>query len=112
MAMGLLPHTAAIYAAGLLAYNLFQGFSYTAFTALELEIVGPRNALSGTMMAMLTASSNVPISGMTWVDSRMHDLRGLSAMLYTDAAASVATAVLLLAVALPLFDRHLRKRLA
>ncbi len=112
MAMGLLPHTAAIYAAGLLAYNLFQGFSYTAFTALELEIVGSRNALSGTMMAMLTASSNVPISGMTWVDSRMHDLRGLSAMLYTDAAASVATAVLLLAVALPLFDRHLRKRLA
>jgi hypothetical protein len=111
-AMGLLPHTVMVYAVGLLAYNLFQGFNYTAFTALELEIVGPQNALSGTMMAMLTASSNVPISGMTWVDSRMHDLRGLSAMLYTDAGASVVTALLLFAVALPLFDRSMRKPLA
>jgi PAT family beta-lactamase induction signal transducer AmpG len=110
-AMGLLPHTLTVYAVGLLAYNLFQGFNYTAFTALELEIVGPQNALSGTMMAMLTASANVPISGMTWVDSWMHDLRGLSAMLYTDAGASVATAVLLVAVALPLFDRAMRRRL-
>jgi PAT family beta-lactamase induction signal transducer AmpG len=110
-AMGVLPHTLAVYAIGLLAYNLFQGFNYTAFTALELEIVGPQNALSGTMMAMLTASSNVPISGMTWLDSHMHDLRGLHAMLFTDAGASIATAVLLFALVLPRFDRHLRKRL-
>lgn len=110
--MGLLPHTVMVYALGLLVYNGFQGFSYTAFTALELEIVGPQNALSGTMMAMLTASSNLPINGMTWIDGHVHDLHGLSAMLLTDAGASVAAAVLLFAVALPLFDRHLRGRLA
>jgi PAT family beta-lactamase induction signal transducer AmpG len=111
-AMGLLPHTVTVYAVGVLAYNLFQGFNYTAATALELEIVGPQNALSGTMMAMLNASANVPISGMTLLDSWAHDAHGLAAMLYTDAGASVATALLLFAVALPLFDRHLRKRLA
>jgi cellobiose-specific phosphotransferase system component IIC len=111
-AMGLLPHTLLVYAAGLLAYNFFQGFNYTAFTALELEIVGPQNALSGTMMAMLTASGNVPISGMTWLDSRVHDAHGLKAMLFTDAGASVATALLLVALVLPLFDRRMRARLA
>jgi len=111
-AMGLLPHTVTVYAVGVLTYNLFQGFNYTAATALELEIVGPHNALSGTMMAMLNASVNVPITGMTLLESWAHDAHGLAAMLYTDAGASVATALLLFAVALPLFDRHLRKRLA
>jgi PAT family beta-lactamase induction signal transducer AmpG len=111
-AMGVLPHTVMVYAVGLLTYNFFQGFNYTSFTALELEIVGPQNALSGTMMAMLTASGNVPISGMTWLDSRVHDAHGLKAMLFTDAGASILTAVLLVAVVLPLFDRAMQKRLA
>jgi PAT family beta-lactamase induction signal transducer AmpG len=108
-AMGLLPPTVAIYAAGLLMYNFFQGFSYTAFLALELEIVGPQNALSGTMMAMLTASSNIPISTMTWIDSHVHDSHGLRAMLFTDAGASVVTALLLVLIVLPLLDRHMRR---
>jgi PAT family beta-lactamase induction signal transducer AmpG len=111
VAMGILPHTVATYAVGLLVYNLFQGFNYTAFTALALEIVGPKNALSGTMMAMLIASSNVPISTMTWVDSHVFDKAGLRAMLLTDAAASVATALILLLIVLPLFDRYTRKKL-
>jgi PAT family beta-lactamase induction signal transducer AmpG len=111
VAMGLLPHTVAVYAVGLLAYNLFQGFNYTAFTALELEIVGPQNALSGTMMAMLTASANVPISTMTWVDSHVYGRHGLNAMFFVDAAASIATALFLMFVALPLFDRYTRRKL-
>ena len=63
VALALLPHTPNVFAAGVLAYNLFQGLNYTSFVALELEIVGPKNAVSGTMMAMLTASANIPISG-------------------------------------------------
>jgi PAT family beta-lactamase induction signal transducer AmpG len=109
VAMGVLPHTVLIYGAGLLAYNFCQGFNYASFTALELEIIGPQNALSGTLMAMLTASSNVPISSMTYIDGRVHDSHGLRAMLFTDAGASVLTAVLLLAVALPLLDRMVRR---
>jgi MFS transporter, PAT family, beta-lactamase induction signal transducer AmpG len=108
-AMGVLPRTVLIYAAGLLAYNFFQGFNYTAFVALELEIVGPRNALSGTMMAMLTASANIPISGMTYIDSKIHDAHGMRAMMFTDAGASVATVLLLIVVALPLLDRFVSR---
>jgi PAT family beta-lactamase induction signal transducer AmpG len=110
VAMGLLPHTVMIYAVGLLAYNFFQGFNYTAFTALELEIVGPKNALSGTMIAVLTASSNLPISTMTYIDGKVHDAHGLRAMLLTDAGASVGTAVVLLVVVLPMLDRYMARR--
>jgi PAT family beta-lactamase induction signal transducer AmpG len=109
--MGLLSHTVSIYAVGLLAYNFFQGFSYASFTALELEIVGPKNALSGTMMAILTASANVPVSVMTYIDGRVHDSHGLRAMFFIDAGAAAATAALLLIVVLPLFDRSLRREL-
>jgi MFS family permease len=109
VALGVLPHTVMIYGAGLLAYNFCQGFNYASFTALELEIIGPQNALSGTLMAMLTASSNVPISSMTYLDGRVHDSHGLRAMLFTDAGASVLTAVVLLAVVLPLLDRMVRR---
>ena len=108
-AMGLLPHTVMVYAVGLLAYNFFQGFNYTAFTALELEIIGPQNALSGTMIAMLTASCNIPISSMTVIDSKVHDAHGLRAMLYTDAWVTVATAAVLMLLVLPLLDSYMRR---
>jgi PAT family beta-lactamase induction signal transducer AmpG len=111
IAMGLAPHTVAVYAVGLLAYNFAQGFNYASFTALELEIIGPQNALSGTMIAMLSASINAPISLMTWVDSSIHDNHGLRAMLFVDAGASLVTAGLLVLVVLPLFDRHFRRQL-
>jgi MFS family permease len=111
IAMGLAPHTVAVYAVGLLAYNFAQGFNYASFTALELEIIGPQNALSGTMIAMLSASINAPISLMTWIDSSVHDSHGLRAMLFVDAGASIVTAALLVLVVLPRFDRYLRRRL-
>ena len=101
------PKTVLPYAAGLLVYNFFQGFNYTSFTALEMEIIGPRNALSGTMMAVLTASANIPISSMTAVDSWMHDAHGLNAMLYVDGGAALAAMVLLLLIVLPMLDRYM-----
>jgi PAT family beta-lactamase induction signal transducer AmpG len=108
-AMGVLPHTLMVYAVGLLAYNFFQGFTYTAFTALELEIIGPRNALSGTMIAMLSASCNVPISGMTVLEGHLHDVHGLRAMFFTDAGGAAIAVVLLALVVLPLLDRWVRR---
>jgi len=108
--LGLTPHTMGIFAVGLLAYNFFQGFNYTALTALELEIIGPGNALAGTMMAVLTASSNVPISSMTKVDSWVHDRWGLRAMLFTDAGAAVLAVVVLLPFVLPMIDRYMERQ--
>ncbi len=108
--MGVLPHTLAVYAGGLLLYNFFQGFNYTAFVALELELVGPGTAISGTMLAILSASANVPISTMTFVDGRVHDSHGLRAMLFVDAGSALLTVGLLLAVAFPLLDRWVRRQ--
>ena len=105
LAMGVLPHTPVVYAGGLLLYNFCQGFNYTAFVALELELVGPGTAVAGTMLAILSASANVPISTMTFVDGRVHDSLGLRAMLFVDAGAALVTVVALFLVAFPLLDR-------
>jgi PAT family beta-lactamase induction signal transducer AmpG len=103
--LALLPRTVPAYAVCLLGYNLFQGFNYTAFVALALEITGPGNALAGTMMAMLTASMNVPITWMIKVDSSVHDRWGVAAMLWVDAGSAVLTAVVLLLWVLPVMER-------
>jgi len=108
--LGLLPHTVVIFAAGLMAYNFFQGFNYTALTALELEIIGPGNALAGTMIAVLSASSNIPISSMTKLDGWVHDRYGLRAMLYTDGGAALLAVIVLLPLVLPIIDRYMLRR--
>ncbi len=104
--MGLPPHTLPIYAFGLLAYNFCQGLNYTAFTALALEITGTRNAVAGTMMAILMASGNVPITLMTFVDGRAYDAHGLPGMMFADAGVSLVTLALLLAT-LPVIEKAL-----
>jgi PAT family beta-lactamase induction signal transducer AmpG len=91
-----MPHTLGFYAAGVLAYNFFQGINYTAFTAFELEIVGPGNPLASTQIALLTAASNLPISYMTAVDGRFHTTHGLSGMLAVDGLSSIVVGSLLL----------------
>ncbi|MFC6646407.1 MFS transporter [Granulicella cerasi] len=108
--LALTPHTLGCYAVGVLGYNFFQGFNYTAFVALALEITGPGNALSGTMMAMLTASMNVPIAALIWLDSRVHDRWGLQSMLWFDCLSAVVTAVVLLGFVIPRMERWVARR--
>jgi PAT family beta-lactamase induction signal transducer AmpG len=90
------PHTLGFYAAGVLAYNFFQGINYTAFGALQFEIVGPNNPLAATQMGLLAAAVNVPISYMTAVDGHFHTVLGLRGMLAIDAGSSVVVGTLLL----------------
>jgi hypothetical protein len=92
------PHTLTFFAVGVLAYNFFQGINYTAFTALEFEIVGPANPLSSTQIALLTACSNLPISYMTAVDGHFHTTHGLSGMLAVDAISSEVVGTVLLLI--------------
>ena len=98
-----------VFAVVLLLYNMCQGFNYTAFVALQYEIIGPRNALAATTVAVLTASGNFPITMMTKLEGVVHDAHGLRAMLLTDAASSIGTAAILLLIVLPLLDRHVRR---
>jgi hypothetical protein len=98
LAMIWLPHTLTFYAAGVLIYNFFQGINYTAFTAFELEIVGPGNPLASTQIALLTAASNLPISYMTAVDGHFHTTQGLRGMLAVDGITSIVVGTALLLV--------------
>jgi PAT family beta-lactamase induction signal transducer AmpG len=99
-ALGLIwaPHTLEWFAAGVLAYNFFQGINYTAFSALCYEIVGPGNPLASTQMALLAAAANLPISYMTAVDGHFHTTHGLAGMLAVDAVSSLVVGTTLLLV--------------
>ena len=99
-ALGLIwaPHTLQWFAAGVLAYNFCQGINYTAFSALCYEIVGPRNLLGSTQMALLAAAVNLPISYMTAVDGHFHTTHGLTGMLAVDALSTLVVGATLLLV--------------
>jgi PAT family beta-lactamase induction signal transducer AmpG len=97
-ALGLIraPHTLLYFAIGALVYNFFTGINYTAFSAMCYEIVGAGNPLAATQIALLTASSNLPISYMTAVDGHFHTTHGLSGMLAVDAVSSIVVGLALL----------------
>lgn len=90
------PHTMEWFAAGVLAYNFFQGVNYTAFMSFCFDIVGNRNPLSSTQMALLAAAANAPISYMTAIDGHFHTLYGLKGMLLVDAGSSLIVGAVLL----------------
>ena len=92
------PHTLVAFAVGVLGYNFCQGMNYTAFTALQYEIVGPANPLAATQIGLLTASGNLPISYMTAIDGRVYAAHGLTGMLAMDAGMSVLAGTVLLFV--------------
>ena len=98
LALIITPHTLAWYAAGVLAYNFFQGINYTAFSSFCYEIVGPANPLAGTQMALLAAAANLPISYMTAIEGHVHTRLGLGGMLAVDAVSTVIVGTTLLLV--------------
>lgn len=93
-----MPHLLPYYAAGVLAYNFFQGINYTAFSSFSFEIVGPSNPLSSTQIALLTAAANAPISYMTVVDGHFYTAHGLTGMFAIDAISSLVVGTILLLV--------------
>jgi hypothetical protein len=99
-AVGLIlsPRTLVAFAVGVLGYNFCQGLNYTAFTALEYEIVGPANPLAATQIGLLIASTNLPISYMTALAGRVYAAHGLNGMLAMDAGMSVLTGTVLLII--------------
>jgi len=99
-ALGLIatPHRLAWYAAGVLAYNFFQGINYTAFSSICYEIVGTANPLAATQMSLLAAAANLPISYMTAIEGVAHTRFGLAGMLALDAASTIVVGTTLLVV--------------
>lgn len=92
------PHIFVWYAGCVLAYNLFQGVNYTAFSSFCYEIVGPTNPLAGTQMALLAAAANLPISYMTAIEGSVHSRYGINGMLMVDGISTILVGGTLLLV--------------
>ena len=94
MAIG--PAVPLTYAGGYTGYALSVGIAYAAFTALELEVLGPRTHGAGTAYSLLGASGNLPIAYMTWLDGVGYKHAGSRGLMGVDAAANGVCGVLLL----------------
>ena len=96
------------YAGGYIGYALAAGFAYAAFTALELDVLGPRPHAAGTAYSLLGASGNLPIAYMTWIDGMAYKRAGKFGLMGADTLANGLGAVLLLVFAGSIARRWLR----
>ena len=69
---------------------------YAAFTALELDVLGPRPHAAGTAYSLLGASGNLPIAYMTWLDGVGYKHSGARGLMTVDLLANGIGGVLLL----------------
>jgi MFS family permease len=108
MAFG--PATPFTYAGGYIGYALSAGIAYAAFTALELDVLGPRPHAAGTAYSLLGASGNLPIAYMTWLDGVGYKYSGARGLMTVDSLANGIGGVLLLLFAVYYTRNRLRKR--
>jgi predicted MFS family arabinose efflux permease len=94
MAFG--PRNPTAYTEGVLAYNFAAGLSYTAFTALALELTGTNNPSASTQSTLFSCSTNLAVVYMTWFDGQGYRISGSRGLLGFDAVASIAAAIPLL----------------
>ena len=96
MAFG--ARTATVFLAGVTLYNMLAGVNYAAASAVAFDIMGIQNPLAATQYAMLMAACNVAISTVLWGDSRGYRAHGAKGALIADAAFSLITGTIMLAV--------------
>lgn len=91
VAMGLAPRNPATFMIFVSLYGFFGGWAYAAFTALTLETIG--TGAAATKYNMLACISNIPLTYMTLVDGVTRTHFGPAAMLYIEAAITVAASL-------------------
>lgn len=101
--MAMIARTPQTFAAGVLAYALFTGMAYAAFSAVVLFAIG-RGAAS-TKYATLSSLGNIPVVYMTAWNGWVHDRFGTVGMLVAEALSA------LVCIALALFVLHLINKL-
>ena len=94
IAMAIIPRTPQTYALGVLAYALFVGVAYAAFSAIVLFAIG-RGAAS-TKYAALSSLGNIPVVYMTGLDGWVHDRFGTAWMLHSEALLAIVCVVVAL----------------
>lgn len=101
--MAIAPRDPFTYSVGVLAYALFCGMAYAAFSAIILFAIG--RGVASTKYALLASLGNVPVVYMTAVNGWVHDRYGVTWMLHGEALAGAVALVLALA-ALQRILRH------
>jgi MFS transporter, PAT family, beta-lactamase induction signal transducer AmpG len=97
MALGALaPLT---YGAGYACYALSTGFSYAAFNALVLDVLGHGRRAAATGFALLGSCGYLPVTYMTWLDGVGYKHSGARGLMGVDAIANGAGGVALLLLA-------------
>jgi MFS family permease len=91
--------TPLTYAAGYSGYSVAAGFAYAVYTAIVLDIVGPRKHAAASGYALLNSAGNLPIAYMTWIDGLAYRHGGSRGTMLTDAAANGIFAGILLTLA-------------
>jgi len=87
-----LPRTPQVWVVASLAYQAIIAASYSAYSAVVLEVIG--KGAAATKFNLMASVANVPITIMPLIDGLLHDRHGTNAMFYGEAALSVAAALL------------------
>jgi PAT family beta-lactamase induction signal transducer AmpG len=94
--MLLAPLTEGTFAAGVSLYLFTAGIAYAAFSALDLEVIGAAGHSAGTQHTLFTASANLPVVYMTWLDGQGYKRFGPRGLLGTDSFSNIAAALICL----------------
>lgn len=89
--MALAPRSPLTYSVGVLAYSLFCGMAYSAFSAIILFAIG--RGVASTKYALLSSLGNIPVIYMTLFNGWMHDSYGVTWMLHAEALVSMVSVI-------------------
>ena len=89
--MALAPRVPGAYDAGVLAYALWTGWSWAAWSALLLFVV--KRGAASTKYATLASLGNLPTTYMTAFDGWAHDRYGAGGMLNAESGLGMASVV-------------------
>jgi PAT family beta-lactamase induction signal transducer AmpG len=95
-AMALAPLTQTVFAIGVSLYMLIQGFTYAAYSALLLELIGAGGRSAATRFTLYNASGNAPVAYMTWLDGQGYKRFGPRGLLGADAVSNLVSAAIFL----------------
>jgi len=93
--LAVMPRTAPVYAAGVLAYALVLAICFATWSALILHAIG--RGVAATKYALLSSAGNVPVIYMTAFDGWAYARWGASGLLVSEALLAAAC----IALALP-----------
>src|SRR5215469_4764671 len=91
LSLVVLAHTTTTFALAVFGEFLFQAVAFSIQIGIVFEAIGPDNPLAATTFSFLTAATNVPITYITFIDGHAYSMRGITALLFTDAAIGILT---------------------